>query len=593
MKQERRHWLAAGLAVWLLVVVMGIVGGAGEVCADTTWVSGRVSGEWTREGNPYIVVDSTWVAEGDTLRIGPGVSVLFDPSLGFYINGMIVATGTSEDSIRFSSRRPNRMWRGIRLLQNDVTVDMSYLTISMADTGVFAYRLASLDIHSTTISYCNSFGLYTMDCERIILSESKFIGSYKLVAIYGAVSATCEGNLFVSGRDYALGLIADTVVVFNNIVRLCGLIENAAYSVGINIASYGIIHHNVIDSNHAGLNVFLDGYRRVYNNTISNNVREGITLGGGQNNAAVFNNMIVNNIWYGVFQYRPFSGEFHNNMLWGNGRNYNRIDYLPRGVGELAMTNANGDSCDRLENIYFEPHFITFGDRPYGILPGCKAIDAGSLRIGYDADETFPDIGAFPSDRRRRGPGISYPPPGANYERYSVGYLIHHRVSGGNPGQGYFDVRWTSSDYVHYGRGAFAEEAVDSVFYWRAGRDTLLINATDGYLVERRVIYIEIYHSLGADASDTVNDSKEWLISAPYPNPSNGDVRIELLSLESQPVEFIVYSLDGRIIHKNHTIGTGLIGMYSIPTRNLPAGDYILHLRNSVWNDVRRITIVR
>ncbi|MCF7811911.1 hypothetical protein K9N50_13105, partial [bacterium] len=80
-----------------------------------TEVSGEVSGEWTAEDSPYIVVDSTWVPEDEELRIGPGVDVLFGENIGLDVFGTLTAEGTEEDSVRFLPQNEDLTWKGIRL----------------------------------------------------------------------------------------------------------------------------------------------------------------------------------------------------------------------------------------------------------------------------------------------------------------------------------------------------------------------------------------------------------------------------------------------------------------------------------------------
>jgi len=50
-------------------------------CFAETEVEGAVSGEWTAEDSPYIVVDSTWVPEDEELLISAGVEVRQDQSV--------------------------------------------------------------------------------------------------------------------------------------------------------------------------------------------------------------------------------------------------------------------------------------------------------------------------------------------------------------------------------------------------------------------------------------------------------------------------------------------------------------------------------
>ena len=89
-------------------------------------VEGEVSGEWTVDSSPYIVVDSTWVPEGETLHINPGVRVLFYPDLGINVFGSIQAEGTDEDSIRFLAFEENQLWEGLKFWGEESEQFFSY-----------------------------------------------------------------------------------------------------------------------------------------------------------------------------------------------------------------------------------------------------------------------------------------------------------------------------------------------------------------------------------------------------------------------------------------------------------------------------------
>src|SRR5512138_615176 len=82
------------LAAVLVVAVFGY--------ADTTEVSGNVSGTWTRGGGPYAVVGELRVASGETLLIEPGTEVRFRGRFHFFVNGVLKAVGTEQDSVIFT-----------------------------------------------------------------------------------------------------------------------------------------------------------------------------------------------------------------------------------------------------------------------------------------------------------------------------------------------------------------------------------------------------------------------------------------------------------------------------------------------------------
>ncbi len=101
--------------------------------ADTTFVSGAVSAEWTRDGNPYIVVDSTWVPEGERLTLTAGVEAFFNEGQGLYVFGTMNAEGRENDSVRIRVSEGVEHWKGIRSAE-DCTFEFSYCSVACPDT---------------------------------------------------------------------------------------------------------------------------------------------------------------------------------------------------------------------------------------------------------------------------------------------------------------------------------------------------------------------------------------------------------------------------------------------------------------------------
>ena len=106
---------------------------AGVALAETE-VSGEVSGEWTVEGSPYIVVDSTWVPEGDTLILRAGVEVKFNEDQGLYVWGRLNTTGDEEDSVYIRVNEGVEHWRGLRFYGRNWT-QWNYASIVCPDSA--------------------------------------------------------------------------------------------------------------------------------------------------------------------------------------------------------------------------------------------------------------------------------------------------------------------------------------------------------------------------------------------------------------------------------------------------------------------------
>ena len=143
----------------LLILSIAILVFTG-LCFAQTEVSGEVSGEWTRHGSPYIVIDSTWVPEGETLVVRPGVIVRFYPGLSFDIYGQITASGTENDSIYFISEEEDTTWSGIKLISDQIPEEFNYCVIHDAES---AYILCINNI--LNVQNCE------IRCKRAIIEE--------------------------------------------------------------------------------------------------------------------------------------------------------------------------------------------------------------------------------------------------------------------------------------------------------------------------------------------------------------------------------------------------------------------------------------
>ena len=103
--------------------------------ADTTWVAGgRISGNLTVEGSPYMIQGNDTIGVTDTLQIGPGVTVHFTGQQKIVVNGLLRALGTAQDSIRFTTDtldNPNR-WRSLRFISSHDSCKLEYCIIEFS-----------------------------------------------------------------------------------------------------------------------------------------------------------------------------------------------------------------------------------------------------------------------------------------------------------------------------------------------------------------------------------------------------------------------------------------------------------------------------
>ncbi len=132
---------------YLIVISLLIVAIFSDLSYSETVVRGAVSGDWTVEGSPFIIVDTTWVSEGATLTINPGVIVYFMPGLSLDVFGTINAAGTEEDSIIFSiheDHMDDESWRGIYMWTPGTSHRFTYCSLKNRDRLFRLYNEVSM-----------------------------------------------------------------------------------------------------------------------------------------------------------------------------------------------------------------------------------------------------------------------------------------------------------------------------------------------------------------------------------------------------------------------------------------------------------------
>jgi hypothetical protein len=106
------------------------------VSADTV-VFGRVSGEWKLQNSPYIVTDSIYVAQSDTLQIDPGVRVVFTGNYRFQVHGLLLAIGGLQPDSHIYIGSEDIVWQGIVVASDaNVGTTISYCDIKKALVGI-------------------------------------------------------------------------------------------------------------------------------------------------------------------------------------------------------------------------------------------------------------------------------------------------------------------------------------------------------------------------------------------------------------------------------------------------------------------------
>ncbi|MDP8229350.1 MAG: right-handed parallel beta-helix repeat-containing protein [Candidatus Electryoneaceae bacterium] len=118
--------LRSRFSVLFAIVTVILLFFSTSLYADTL-VSGEVAGEWLVEDGPYIVNGHLIVPDGEELVIEAGLSVFFNNTYRFTVEGRLEAVGTEDDSIFFGPvAGEGTSWGGFRLIDADSLTHLSY-----------------------------------------------------------------------------------------------------------------------------------------------------------------------------------------------------------------------------------------------------------------------------------------------------------------------------------------------------------------------------------------------------------------------------------------------------------------------------------
>jgi len=254
-----------------LLVIGGFIGIFLKISDDVkasgpTYVSFVISTDttWTVANSPYIVVGHLLVEKGVTLTIEPGVEVKFDGYYYLQIEGKLIAEGTKNDMIIFTSNKTSPVpgdWDSIKFMDN-------------ADNG-------------SSISYCKiEFG-----------HDAIFIDDSNPFAILNITHNYISQNSYTGIKLFPFSPQITTIDPVNRIM----------YNTIVNNTGRGIWVHYYIHSEYSNL--------IISHNVIENGSNDGIDCSSYEGKVEIFNNTILGNDHMGIQMIMVENFEIKNNLI--------------------------------------------------------------------------------------------------------------------------------------------------------------------------------------------------------------------------------------------------------------------------------------
>ena len=337
----------------------------------------------------FDVVDTIRVVMVDTLLIAAGARLYFRCGIPIDVYGVLEALGTETDSIRFTRRIPNCQWAGIGFRQ-------PFAVANHVEFAVIEYatRAAGGDFNpgnypQFAFDHCairnNERGLYfyngTVSISQSVIVSNDDYALYAYASAHEITDCVFENNGYgvVCNDDPNCHIARCRFVnnsrgikLYSGTMEDCFVREAEYDECAIRIAEAAVLRRCTIIGG-----ISYDGAGASISSCI-------VALSRNYNEHGIEFNETGAHVEYSCF-FDNFYGDYSGQ--------------IPVGMGFVAFTNANGDSCDTYYNIFLDPMFADTAAGDYHLTAGSPCIDAGDPSLPRDPDGTVADMGAFYFDQ--------------------------------------------------------------------------------------------------------------------------------------------------------------------------------------------------
>ena len=364
-----RYIFSVFVLLILAVPALADVWSTSHISTDTTWTKNNTSGDgvWVVDvSNDSLIID-----KGATLTIEPGVTVKFHGDVLFMVHGAILAEGTVQDSIIFTSDDASGSageWSGIKILSDSTTENkLIYCRIEKGDADIVVASSGSLEENGGGI-FCGA------------QTSNKTVISHCTIQHNKAYEG--GGGIFVVGSP----LIEYNLIRYN----IAGQYGGGIGIRGGSLASFSglVAHDNIIIHNKAdgqgggGIGIFANANASFHNDLI-------------------YDNSSLNGSGGGIFLYSSTSFvDMKNAIIYGNSAN---SDDQIFGVGNITYSDVQGGYSGE-GNIDADPQFSDAANDDFHFEANAPVVDAGT---NDGIATTDFDGSARPFDGDRDGTAVS------------------------------------------------------------------------------------------------------------------------------------------------------------------------------------------
>jgi hypothetical protein len=358
-----------------------------------TNVNGNQSGTWTLANSPYQVTGHITVPAGQILTIEAGVEVNFQGYYKFIVDGKVLANGTENGIINFTTDNQSVGWGGIRL---DETSDISVFTfcrIEYGKTSTGDYP----DIHGGAVLLKNA--------------NAEFYN-----CIFADNDATGDDN-GMGGAVYAIntGTATETLTKFID----CKFLQNHAYGEGGALKFTNDGHTEITRCEFIGNSVGYGGGAIMFFTALDVTITNCLFYQNYSNNSGggaikTLNPSVTLAITNCTFAYNSAYGAgeggavdlayadatFTNSIIYGNSQTYGKeINIGMNATADINYCDVDmpddATGSNNLDNV--NPLFVNIGTEDFHLQSTSPCIDTGT-DVGIAYVGTAPDMGCYEYD---------------------------------------------------------------------------------------------------------------------------------------------------------------------------------------------------
>jgi len=349
----------------LMIIIFGVFTLANNLfffAASATYIEGDITQDtvWTLTDSPFVVSKDVTVFSNATLTIEPGVEVRFGGNFRLIVNGRLLATGTQDNMITFTSNK-----------DQPGAGDWNTTEFSGTEQSTLAYCSVKYAINGITIENGN---VEIKNCE---ISDNQN-GIY----VTGDNQATIQNNTIRSNAD---GIILTGNSTLGVNIRQNNVLSNTQSGIKLDANAYSNVDilYNILSANNKGFYVSGQASTPINNNSISYNTL-GIFYETAQGHEAHFNDIYGNTFGMDVSSSAVVNATYN---YWGDESGPYHISLNPTGKGDPV----GGDGVN-LDFIFFLTANISYiNERPTARLLTDKTLVPPNQTVTFIATTSSDD----------------------------------------------------------------------------------------------------------------------------------------------------------------------------------------------------------